>query len=265
MNGALNTAAPRRMRAGGWVWVLILVAFTAGFYKTAQRPPASLFQVPTKAQAAGTISGTAQSTDAAPRSRFLTPLAGPHRHAASLVELADGRLRAFWFSGSREGAADVEIHSAVFDPKQARWTEETTVIDRKSTQAGLSRFIRKLGNPVPVRVADGRLHLFFVTVSVGGWAGSSITVISSSDEGKTWGPARRLITSPFINISTLVKGTPILYADGSIGLPVYHEFLGKFGELLRLTADATLLDKQRLSHGYSSQAAVAVAQALLVE
>lgn len=105
---------------------------------------------------------------------------------------------------------------------------------------------------MPVRVADGRLHLFFVTVSVGGWAGSSITVISSSDEGKTWGPARRLITSPFINISTLVKGTPILYADGSIGLPVYHEFLGKFGELLRLTADATLLDKQRLSHGYSS-------------
>ena len=252
MNGALNTAAHGRMRGGSWVWALILIAFAAGFYKAAQRPPASLFQAPAKAQAAGTISGTAQSADAAPRSRFLTPLAGPHRHAASRVELADGRLRAFWFSGSREGAADVEIRSAVFDPKQARWGEETTVIDRQTTQSALSRFIRKLGNPVPVRVADGRLHLFFVTVSVGGWAGSSITVISSSDEGKTWGPARRLITSPFINISTLVKGTPSLYADGSIGLPVYHEFLGKFGELLRLTADATLLDKQRLSHGYSS-------------
>ncbi len=186
------------------------------------------------------------------QTRFVSPVSGPHRHAGSLVELADGRLRAFWFSGSREGAADVEIRSAVFDPKQSRWTDETPVIDRERTQAGVVRFIRKLGNPVPVRVPDGRLHLFYVTVSVGGWAGSSISMISSADEGKSWGPARRLITSPFINISTLVKGAPFLYADGSIGLPVYHEFLGKFGELLRLDTSGTIIDKQRLSYGYST-------------
>lgn len=248
----MKAATHGQMRTGGWVWALILIAFAAGFYKTMQRPPASLFQAPAKAQAIGTAVESTQSADAAPHSRFITPTAGPHRHAASLVELADGRIRAFWFSGSREGAADVEIRSAVFDPKLARWAEETAVIDRNATQAGLSRYIRKLGNPVPVRVDEGRLYLFYVTVSVGGWAGSSISMLSSDDEGKTWGQARRLISSPFINISTLVKGTPFLYADGSIGLPVYHEFLGKFGELLRLGADGTVLDKQRLSHGYSS-------------
>ncbi|MGR9109078.1 MAG: sialidase family protein, partial [Gammaproteobacteria bacterium] len=39
-------------------------------------------------------------------------------HASSIVELADGTLRAFWFAGSREGGADVEIHSTLFNPKE---------------------------------------------------------------------------------------------------------------------------------------------------
>ncbi len=233
-------------RTGLWLCGLLALAFAAGTAKIITRPPDASFQVPTSA-ATGTGTRVAGM-----QTRFVSSVSGPHRHAGSLVELADGRLRAFWFSGSREGAADVEIRSAVFDHAQSRWTDETTVVDRNTTQAGVMRFIRKLGNPVPVLAADGRLHLFYVTVSVGGWAGSSISMITSSDEGKTWGPARRLVTSPFINISTLVKGAPFLYADGSIGLPVYHEFLGKFGELLRLDASGNIITKQRLSHGIST-------------
>ncbi|MES2771803.1 MAG: sialidase family protein, partial [Pseudomonadota bacterium] len=178
-----------------------------------------------------------------------------HRHAASLIELNDGRLRAFWFAGSREGGADVAIYSALFDPtrqqwgKDSGWSSEHLVVDVKQAQSALWRSIKKIGNPVVARAADGSLRLFLVTVSLGGWAGSSISVMRSYDEGETWEAPRRLITSPFFNLSTLVKGSPFYYLDGSMGLPVYHEFIGKFAELLRLDTQDRVLDKQRLSHG----------------
>lgn len=168
-------------------------------------------------------------------------------HASSLVELKDGSVRAFWFSGSREGASDVTINSAVFDSVRGEWSEEQVVASRVSTQRALHRYVSKLGNPVVGRAADGSLRLFYVTVSLGGWAGSSITMMSSSDEGMTWSAPRRLITSPFINISTLVKGAPFLYSDGSMGLPVYHESFSKFAEILHLDAMGKVLDKQRLA------------------
>jgi predicted neuraminidase len=168
-------------------------------------------------------------------------------HASSLVELKDGRIRAFWFSGSREGASDVTINSAVFDPARGEWGAEQVVASRSSTQRALHRYVAKLGNPVAGRAADGTLRLFYVTVSLGGWAGSSITMMSSTDDGETWNAPRRLITSPFINISTLLKGTPFLYADGSMGVPVYHELFSKFAEMLHLDAAGDVIDKQRLA------------------
>lgn len=170
-------------------------------------------------------------------------------HAASLVELKDGRLRAFWFSGSREGAADVTINSALYDPTANTWWREQVVAGRESTQRGLRRYIAKVGNPVVVRAANGELWLFYVTVSLGGWAGSSITMMTSGDEGESWSAPRRLVTSPFINISTLVKGAPFFYADGTMGLPVYHEFISKFSEILRLDHTGKVIDKQRLAPG----------------
>ncbi len=170
-------------------------------------------------------------------------------HAASLVELKDGRVRAFWFSGSREGAADVTINSAVYDPARDAWDAEQVVAGRESTQRALNRYIAKVGNPVATRGADGTLWLFYVTVSLGGWAGSSITMMTSDDDGANWSAPRRLVTSPFINISTLVKGAPFLYADGTMGLPVYHEFISKFAEILHLDKTGKVIDKQRLAAG----------------
>jgi predicted neuraminidase len=97
-------------------------------------------------------------------------------------------------------------------------------------------------------MADGRLQLFFVTVSLGGWAGSSISTVISDDEGLTWSRPQRLITSPFFNLSTLVKSPALAFADSRLGLPAYHEWIGRFGEFLRIEG-AQVIDKRRMSSG----------------
>lgn len=202
-----------------------------------------------------------QPSIASPRSDWLPDTGAPSVHAASLIALKDGAIRAFWFAGSREGAPDVVINTAVFDPKTNDWAAPTVVIDRVGAEKGLSRYIAKLGNPVPARLPDGRLQLFFVTVSIGGWAGSSISTMLSDDDGLTWGRPQRLITSPFINLSTLVKSPAVQMTDGRLGLPAYHEWIGRFGEFLRL--DTTqVIDKRRMSSGRSAiQPAVFVNEA----
>jgi len=173
-------------------------------------------------------------------------------HSATAAEIAGGRLRAFWYGGSREGAPDVAIYTSIYSLPQKDWSTERVVITREVAQRHLQRYVRKLGNPVVGRDHGGRLCLYFVSVSVGGWAGSAVNQMVSEDEGETWSPPRRLIASPFFNISTLVKGAPFQFSGGTIALPVYHELLGKFGELLRLDAEGHAIGKTRLSWGQSS-------------
>ena len=185
------------------------------------------------------------------QANWLPDTGAPSVHAASLIALKNGAVRAFWFAGSREGAPDVSIYSSVYDPQSANWSAPTVVMDRISAEKALSRYIAKLGNPVPSRLPDGRLQLFFVTVSIGGWAGSSISAIISDDEGLTWSNPQRLISSPLLNLSTLVKSPGVLYADGLLGLPAYHEWIGRFGEFLRVDA-GRVIDKRRMSSGRSA-------------
>lgn len=191
---------------------------------------------------------TSQPVIPNPQANWLPDTGAASVHAASLIALKDGAIRAFWFAGSREGASDVVINTAVFDPKANAWAAPTVVIDRVTAEQGLSRYIAKLGNPVPARMADGRLQLFFVTVSIGGWAGSSISSLVSDDEGLTWGRPQRLITSPLMNLSTLVKSPAVMFVDGRLGLPAYHEWIGRFGEFLRMQG-AQVIDKRRMSSG----------------
>src|SRR3989338_680583 len=130
------------------IFCVVLVAFTTAFYKTAIHPAPASFRMPEVA---------VQAVNTAPelQTHFVSNQHSIHTHAASLVELNDGRIRAFWFAGSDEGARDVEIRSAVFDPKKNRWGEESSVANREATQRGLLRYVKKLGNPVAQRAADG--------------------------------------------------------------------------------------------------------------
>ena len=239
---------------------ILALAGVAGYIQIDSRPPWVPFAMPAALEfeqpvpeVTAPVAGkkpqiSTQVSIPEPRAQFIPETAAPSVHAGSAILLNDGNLRAFWFAGSREGATDVVIQTAVLDAKAGNWGNPEVVIDRVATEKGLSRYIKKLGNPLPVRSSQGKLQLYFVTVSVGGWAGSSISWIESGDEGVSWSRPQRLITSPALNLSTLIKAPGFEFTDGTLGLPVYHEWMGKFGELIRVDG-GRVIDKRRMSSG----------------
>ena len=261
-----------RRPAGHWdhlAALLVVVAFLLAGWKVWSDPPAAAFAVVQQVAATPGTPPTAASTlgaSAAPKqqpssavgdkfqfdAQFVSAAPGQAVHAASIVELRNRDLRAVWFSGSREGAGDVTIQTAVLDHTSQRWLPESTLFDRQKIERGLWRYVKKLGNPVIARAPDGALWLWLVNVSIGGWAGSAISWSRSVDEGVSWSAPRRLVTSPFLNISTLVKGGPVAFADGGIGLPVYHEFMTKYSEILQLNPQGQVVDKIRIPGSQTS-------------
>ena len=226
---------------------LIAIAFAASGYKILNRPLDAVFITPDLKASSDT-----QRQSSKVQTQFVSNVPGMAVHAASLVELRDGSLRAVWFSGSREGAGDVTIQTAVLSNGAQKWGLESSLFDRPQLQRGLWRYVKKIGNPVIARAPDGTLHLWMVNVSLGGWAGSAITWSQSSDEGSTWSHPKRIVTSPFLNISTLIKGAPVGMTNGQISLPVYHEFITKFAEVLRLDEQGRVIDKIRIPNSHTS-------------
>ena len=159
----------------------------------------------------------------------------PFAHVSSLCEIGGGRLAAVWCGGSREGARDVAVWSATRGPlDNDPWSSPRPIVTRDSAAQETFRFVRKLGNPLLMAEKEGRLSLLYVSVSVGGWSGSSLNLKQSLDGGETWSPSQRLGLSPFFNVSELVKNNAQPLTDGGWAVPVYHEALGKFPEVLWL-------------------------------
>ena len=235
---------PRRLRQPASVLVLLAVLFAFALaWMQRQTLPVAGFVDHTPLRGEGPAPAIPFT------SQFASPVSERFVHAASVTVLADNSLFAAWFGGTREGADDVQIYGARFDPASSRWSDQQTLVTTGMSEAALGIRVRKLGNPVVAAAPDGRLWLFYVSVSLGGWATSNLNLMISGDNGATWSAPRRVVTSPFFNLSTLVRGRPLLHADGSIGVPVYHEALAKFPEYLRVDADGRVLDKVRMDYG----------------
>jgi predicted neuraminidase len=170
------------------------------------------------------------------RRDWLTPAAHTvSAHGSAVCTLPCGDLLAVWYGGSREGGSDVAVFTARFDRSRGDWSEPQRVVDRVSAADELDRVVKKVGNAVVFPDRSGRVWMVYVTVTVGGWSGSTLNVKVSEDDGRTWSRSRRLNLNPFLNISTLVRNKPIFAADGRIGLPVYHELAVKYPQMLWLT------------------------------
>ena len=150
--------------------------------------------------------------------------------------------------GSREGAADVSIWSAAYHPRTSTWFPPKVVVARESVEKATGLHLRKLGNPVAARRPDGTVELYFVAVSLGGWSGSAIYRARSAD-GRHFHDPERLITSPCLNVSTLVKAPPVELVGGGLAIPAYHEAIQKYPQWLEFDPGGRLVRRRNLQSG----------------
>jgi predicted neuraminidase len=225
------------MKPHGLLWALAaLVAFTLhllprrGDFRRSRTVPPVAWSVPPRG------APDSPARPATYREESLGPGEGiASVHVASLAEYTPGRLAAAWYGGSREGARDVAVLVSTREGGTASpWSRPTVVVNQASAQRDLDRFVKKVGNPLLFSDGRGRLQLLFVSIAVGGWSGSSLNLTESADGGVTWTPARRLVLSPFFNVSELVKNPPVPVEGGGWAVPVYQETFGKFPEFLWL-------------------------------
>lgn len=160
-------------------------------------------------------------------------------HSVSFTNINDsGDLIALWFSGESEAAPNVQIWQSYYI--KGHWTKPTLAINQNNARHYM---IRTFGNPVIYKQGDD-LHLL-VVVSTGGWALSRLDHFISKNHGLSWKEQGVLAISPFLNISTLGRNPPVV-KDGKLYLPVYHECLRQYPELLVIDNRFNVIDEIRI-------------------
>ncbi len=173
-------------------------------------------------------------------------------HACDLLVMPEGHpwsLMAFWFSGSREAAPDVQIASAHLVRGSDSWSPARYAVDRQDLGFGTTR----LGNPVSWVDNKGRVHLFVVATGLGGWAAARIVHLRERDAQSIAQPhgfevQQVLPLSWLWNYSHLVRSTPLHLSDAGIVLPAYFE-MGhpSFPVALRFDADGRMRSLTRMA------------------
>ena len=121
---------------------------------------------------------------------FDVPNATKSAHASTIIDISNLQQKnndnatnmLLYFAGSREGASDVCIYQSFFVQKNVAtlnkdsffWSEPKAILCPQDLSKMSGKFIKKLGNPVSFVDNLGRVHLFVVGVSMGGWATSKI-------------------------------------------------------------------------------------------
>lgn len=189
------------------------------------------------------------------RGHIPMPANTPAAHASSLLTMPAAHpsaLMAFWFAGTRESAADVQIAASFFDRATQQWSEARFVVDRHVMAEQLGFGVRRLGNPAAWLDHKGKIHLFVVATGLGGWAASRIVHLRQSNEGTdfsalTFDVVRVLPLSWLWNTSFLVRTAPLAMKDGGMVLPVHFELGIKYPVVLRFDATGEFKGMVRIS------------------
>jgi predicted neuraminidase len=137
------------------------------------------------------------------------PTLFPSSHAANLLELRNGDLLCFWFSGTEEGESNVAIVMSRL-PKGSRVWSKAVEIDH---QQGKS-----FQNPVAFQTSTGRIWLMHTSQSAGqGQGDAQILYLTSDSFGRSWTKPRLLFTKA----GSFIRHPPLLLKDKWI-LPLYY-------------------------------------------
>jgi len=214
-----------------WLIIAVIVLYAVPFYRGGLQPGEHVY-------AAVEENGSVGEIDPVYAEHFVNnELPGLISHVSSITSAGPGKMACVWYSGSKEGAPDVSIYLSIYNEEESTWSTPSVVVSRVQASGELGRYIKKLGNAVISNDNSGRLWLFYASVTVGGWSGTTINYTVSHDQGETWAKSRKMVLSPFLNLTNNVKNKPLLLDDGSLLLPVYHEFLRKFSQLVHFRPD----------------------------
>lgn len=206
--------------------ILFVGALAAGFWR-APAPAAPQFSLPPAAKPS--------ALPVVFSAEILPQQAGSASHP-NLAELPDGRIAAVWLAGAED---EMAIRFSVLD--REGWRQPTLIASRESTAGGTFAYVSQVGAPL-LHGEGSWLHLWYGSSTLG----SSINHSVSTDGGRSWVKPTRLQTSPLANFGNAVGTPPLPLADGGLGLPISHDFIGQRGEWLRLSATGQILDKIRL-------------------
>lgn len=141
-------------------------------------------------------------------------------HAATIVELAGGRLLAAWFAGTHEGHPDVAIWLSRYEA--GRWGAPRKVADEPGVP---------LWNPALFCDAGGTVWLFYkIGPDVPSWSGA---YIQSQDGGETWS-APVLLPAGLLGP---IKDKPVLLSNGDILCPTSSETWHAWSAWVEISSD----------------------------
>ncbi len=148
-------------------------------------------------------------------------------HGSSLVALPDDHMVACWYAGAKENGADVQIYCSRKTPTDSSWAAPQRVVQAGETAANGWLQNGTLGNTAMHFDSAGLLWLFYnATTVTRGWSATHVAYKTSTDRGASWSAQGRRITRFWGNSA---KNKPLALPDRRLLLPLYHEFVGKYG------------------------------------
>jgi len=133
---------------------------------------------------------------------------GRYKHPAAITELANGDLYLAWYGGDGEYAPGTAVYGSRF--AGGKWSPPRVLVQDP---------FYSVGNPVVWQAPDGVVWLWYVVRPGKTWSTSRIGVKISKDGAQTWSDASMLTFEE----GTMVRGKPIVLADGDYLLPVWKE------------------------------------------
>jgi predicted neuraminidase len=135
---------------------------------------------------------------------------GIYKHPASITQLANGDLYLAYYGGSGEYEDDTAVFGSRLPVGANDWTAPVVIADTPD---------RGEGNPVVWQAPDGLVWLFYVNRYGKTWSDGIVKCKISKDGAQTWSDSFLLAMEK----GSMVRGQPIVLANGDYLLPMYHE------------------------------------------